>query len=186
MYSSSDISLPNVKGDARREETPVQQGSHSPSHPPACSALPVSSLGPDLCIRYQPIGNVCGNRCPAHSAQQAGLFASGNLLLRSLFLEWQESPRLLAHQAGICHHKPDRLEIEQLVCRWREAGKPDPTEWLYNVRREVSPSVMYFLGLPFVEGTEFLQYAGWCFSLDSVSSSLPNVKGDAAARWTLL
>ena len=31
--------LANVKGDARREETSVQQGSFSPSHPPACSLL---------------------------------------------------------------------------------------------------------------------------------------------------
>ena len=37
IKGTRELFLPNVKGDAAAVETLVQQGSYSPSHPPACS-----------------------------------------------------------------------------------------------------------------------------------------------------
>lgn len=55
-----------------------------------------------------------------------------------------------------------------LATQWQEHGCPPPIEWLCNRRWDVDPEVMYYLGLPFVEGVDYVKYDGWDFGLPNI------------------
>jgi len=165
-------SIPNERQSAPTgaQTSELEQEAERPLGVASCCASfsMFTVLGPKLTRKYQPNGNVCDRMCPSHSRQQAELMQSGNSQLTRLLHDALDSPDDLRQESQRCRHNPDASQMLALASQWREQGCPPPIEWLCKRRWDVDPSVMYYLGLPFVEGVVYVAYDGWDFGLPSI------------------
>ena len=184
MNSDSSFSSERQSDGTAAPEPEVKEQAERRLPSTACSALLVEFLGPRFTIRYQPTRNICDGRCLSHSRQSAELAGSGSSQLRRLLEDCldQVECRYLATLSKNCRHNPTLPVLQSVARRWQSDGSPEPISWLHKVRWDIDPSVMYFLGLPFVEGVQYVRHDGFDAFMPNVVPRLPAFENTISAE----